>query len=575
LSTQALSVFDIRGEKRINYGSPELQSRLQDLANICQVDPEQFAAQFEDVHPRVNALSKNMGRTTKQNWKEIFDKLQKHNQTRQAHPVSLLRVALILYFVFGVSSSGVEQFFAKAGWGFHTRRLAAAHLTEEFCVKAIVDLPHHNLSKIIKIAQKVWSCCYGNSRQSGTTPRISSGTQYKTKSSAAQSAPLEEGMMADNETEFIRKRRQAAEEVAASSSNFESYKDLVDINPASASDTAGWSDAHNKELAFQREKLHHRKIQAVAEGVLRGEDDVKRDVKTFRRQRIKAQRARERKAERNESDLTGTTAKEAITEIGGNRLKAHIMPGQSSEDVLACMERFQIRREASICKADVFVVRAPGEVGQRGALVTAMRGAWHVSSDLLASRGTSGVASKWRRMACIPRTVFVSKGAHDRNNKTFEFLQQTLRNCEDSRIVLEFGNNWNDLTALQDKFKNNKSRLIAIVRTSEQELQVSYSVGVQTSVQSGGSLHRTKTFSFQGPGLVAKHRPSVRMSLVETGSVFVLNGVYSGYAGLQGDENAGHDAAKLCDRNDCCRPHQDGKWIAVAVVDGASDICWH
>lgn len=450
----------------MDYSSPQLLAYLKEIAEICGQDPDTFTAQFQDIHPRVCALAETAaGDGNKNYWKSILDKIRSHSQSNANHPSNAVLEGVLLWFIFGLSSSGVEQFFAKTGWGFNSRRLSASPGTEEFVVKALTDLPLHNIDEIIKIAQKVWTCLYGHARDSGDKPRISKGVRMIKR----DRTPLEEGMMAHTETEFIRKRRKAAADSAASSSS-RGYETLLEIG-ADHVEQSGWSDLHTKELDFQRQKLKARTLQAVAEGVMDGGGALKAEVMQVRTKRITDQRARERKTQRDAVKLNGSTAAETLARIAGKT--TYLEDGIASRaDVLDAMSRFGMKRVASACNADVFVVGVPGKTGQRLALVTALRGVTHVSPDILVSRGLRGVALKWRRLVSIPRVVFVSPACHDRHKNTFNLFQEILRSCEAEghQVQLQLGNG--DLTALQTKYRNQKSRLVAIMRADELKLPV-------------------------------------------------------------------------------------------------------
>ena len=278
-TTQKLSVFDVKAGARVDYSSPQLLAYLKEIAEICDQDPDTFTAQFQDIHPRVCALAeKAAGDGNKNYWKSILDKLRSHHQSHANHPSNAVLEGLILWFIFGMSSSGVEQFFAKAGWGFHSRRLSASPGTEEFVLKAMTDLHLHNFDEIIKISKNVWTCCYGHARDSGDKQRISTGIRRATK---RDRAPLEEGMMAHTETEFTRKRRRAAADSATATSS-RGYETLLEMG-ADHVGQSGWSEVHTKELDFQRQKLKARKLQAVAEGVMDGGGELETEVMRVRK----------------------------------------------------------------------------------------------------------------------------------------------------------------------------------------------------------------------------------------------------------------------------------------------------
>ena len=166
--------------------------------------------------------------------------------------------------MFGLSSSGVEQSFSQAGWGYSNRRLRACPATEDFCLKVLLDLPHHDKNQVISLARKVWVLCFGASRAGGTT--IQKGTKRIQKAQPT----LHDGVMANTERDFIGKRRQA---ITSCTGGGEITSLSCDDLMASANQGASldnWSDRHEKELKFQKNKLRARMVQAVAEGSLGG-----------------------------------------------------------------------------------------------------------------------------------------------------------------------------------------------------------------------------------------------------------------------------------------------------------------
>ena len=203
-----------------------------------------------------------------------------------------------------------------------------------------------------------------------------------------------------------------------------------------------------------------------------GGGELETEVMQVRKKRIKDQRARERKSQRDNVKLTGSTAAETLARIGSKT--TYLEDNIASKAVLDAMNRFGRKRMASACNANVFVVGVPGKTCQRLALVSALRGVTQVSPDILVSRGLRGVALKWKCLASIPRVVFVSQACHDRHRKTFDLFQEILRSFETEghQMQLHLGNNWDDLTSLQGRYRNQKSRLVAITRSDELKLPV-------------------------------------------------------------------------------------------------------
>ncbi|CAE7244095.1 haeIIM [Symbiodinium sp. CCMP2592] len=248
---QAFDVFDLSG------GSHNADEKLQRVAKACNLDEQALKAQWRDVYPRAERLLKqstDMNAKNKDAWALALDRLCQHHYTKGQHPVEILREALIQYFSFGASSSGVEQSFSKSQWGFGTRRNSALHSTEEFSVKALLDLPAVAASqkdRLIRLARLTWVSCFGQSRSS-TAERVDKGSKRKTED--------DEEAKPATEAAFLRKRRRG-EALAAGrmEGNSEVALDLHE---------QVWTQKHQKELEFQQRKRKMRKLQAFSENSL-------------------------------------------------------------------------------------------------------------------------------------------------------------------------------------------------------------------------------------------------------------------------------------------------------------------
>ena len=180
-------MFDLSG------GSQNADEKLQRVAKACNLDEQALKAQWRDVFPRAEKLLKqitDINAKNKDAWALALERLCQHHYTRGQHPVEILREALVQYFSFGASSSGVEQGFSKSQWGFGTRRDAALHSTEEFSVKALLDLPTVAASqkdRLIRLARLSWVSCFGQSRSS-TAERVDKGIKRQIEDKEAKPA---------------------------------------------------------------------------------------------------------------------------------------------------------------------------------------------------------------------------------------------------------------------------------------------------------------------------------------------------------------------------------------------------
>ena len=456
-STKALSVFDLSGAGNRRHDA----CLMENVAKAVGVNPAVFQMQFEDVLPRAVNEAAVLARVdpNKSAWREILRKIDAHQSVAASHPTDALRKCLVLYFVFGLSSSGVEQSFSKSGWGFSNRRMRALPDTEDFCLKVILDLPHHDKSRIISIARKTWVLCFGTSRIG--TSKITKGVKRVRDDTAVH------GAMANTEQEFVRRRRRAATAACTDGGDAADLScDALMANANQGASLDNWSDRHEKELQFQKEKLKARMVQAVAEGSLDGCDELKNAVRTTRSNRIKDQRARVRKQVRDNVALEGITGTDLIARITGNSV---CIVGNHPQCQLHASIRRLGMKVVEKHEADVFVVDKPGDPQTSIAATTGLRGSFQVTPGLLVSNGLRGVAMKWHSVAGINRVVFVSTACNDQQRPGLDYVRSILGSIQNNKIDVVVGD-WAKLQELRNKFKSTPARVIAVVKSSELKL---------------------------------------------------------------------------------------------------------
>ena len=249
-NSEALSIFDLRrGASSISYSSEDFVDKVNTIARVTNVSSSTLRAQFEDIHPRAvaHASMSSGSADNKCAWKAVIDKIGAHRAVAQAHPTDCLQKALVLHNVLGISSSGVEQGFAQSAWGFGDRRQHAGEDTEEFCVRGLLELRHHDKRVVIEKARAVWGFCFGDVRASGT--RISKGVKRSRVELVDGCLPTEKA--------FIAERRKAIKAVSRNGHVDLNADALMASADCGANAVAGWGESHRKELEFQRSKLHN------------------------------------------------------------------------------------------------------------------------------------------------------------------------------------------------------------------------------------------------------------------------------------------------------------------------------
>ena len=481
---EALSIFNVKADQRnfnfnALYSSDHFKKSIKIVAKAAKVEEDALQQQFEDVHPRAVQLASSTAGSTdvnKSSWKSAIAKINAHTSVAMCHPTDVIKRATALYHLWGASSSGVEQDFSRAEWGFGNRRQSALVDTEEAVMRVLLELTNHDKDMVIKTARQVWSHLYGYARLTRGV-RIDKGVPRRQADSASAASELPDThgsgvIMAHSETEFIRRRRAA---VAAVSSGMAPVDLDADALMASATGKSGgwvWGDTHAAELAFQKRKLRARKLQAVAEGILEGDTQlVIAEVELVKKARLKLQQQRNRKHLRSESRLQGKTTTEFLKAIQGKRV--YVDNSVSGDSLEANLSRWSMTK-ASMHDADVVIVPTPGQTGERVALVTGLRGAYQITHQLLSSNGSvarHGVGVKWHAVAQVPRVVYVSQACYDSHKNTVDLIGRVLASMPSRKMELVLGADWAKLTELRTKFASTPARVIAVVRVAEKTTQ--------------------------------------------------------------------------------------------------------
>ena len=243
-----------------------------------------------------------------------------------------------------VSTSGVEQKFSKTQLKFHSRIAASARL-EDMALKVMQDAHEYGEDRLMRLARKVWLCCFPQSRTRLRPPRIDSGVK--------RSRGDYKKMYKENEREVVRKRRRAAASAAVAASAAEPMTMTGERRPD------GWTEAHTKELEKQIERRHQRKLQLAAEGDVTGSTAERAAILKQDQQRLRDQRARERKAKRNDTQVNGMSIAQCVAWCQGK--SAWIAPECRSEALAAALARLGMTRVRKVVGARVIVVSSPAE----------------------------------------------------------------------------------------------------------------------------------------------------------------------------------------------------------------------
>ena len=115
----ALSAFNLTKDLK----PANIREQLDRIAQPIGLDLEQFFSEFTDIQPRAFRIHKAEQLDNKDAWREAVSRITKTAIGRSTHPTDTLRTALIFYFAYGASTSGVEQSFSKGSWAYTNRQL--------------------------------------------------------------------------------------------------------------------------------------------------------------------------------------------------------------------------------------------------------------------------------------------------------------------------------------------------------------------------------------------------------------------------------------------------------------------
>ena len=355
-------------------------------------------AQFQDVHPRAQMEFKETSRKAGDNqaaWAAIIAKLSSRKRARDAHPVDVLRQALVHYLVFGGSTSGVEQGFSKAAWAVHSRRHQAKASTEDLAVKVTLDNRCYDERALLPLARKCWSVCYG-------APRVHD--VHRIDKGVTKLLQDEDGAHGKSEAAFIRKRRKAAASAGANQS-LDSEVNTQELDIV-------WTEKHDAEKLFLRKKMKCRRVQAFAEKSLL-DDEITPELLADRE-------ACAQKLEKNEADRVtkklrtqakmGCCSSDALAFLGSGCVYMAVtaMAAPALADLQLAIARHGLRVTTAPKDAVAIVCDRPGRLAdKRLRLLSALLG-WYEMSPTCFTGDGNGAALKLKCACDLQRVLIVS-----------------------------------------------------------------------------------------------------------------------------------------------------------------------
>jgi len=448
----SLSVFNLQE----GHSPHQVETHLCRVAKPLGLCPSTLQAQYEDVVQRARHVAQVEQLSTPEAWRVTIDRLNARPSIATAHPTDVLHLALVAYIVYGGSTSGVEQGFAKAAWAFTNRRLKAHADTEEAIVKLSLDMPNNSADEVVAVARKVWAHCYGPPREH-TVTRVDAGILKRARTSLdMEGGPTQKKPC--TEIDFLRARREASRLASTRSPNVDFH------SPVKVDGLLGWDAGHVQELKFQEAKLLKRKIQASAEetllpcedsAALHLEHDVAHD------NMIKEQRARERKAGRVHANAGKTTADVFVSM---KRSSVFISHNASSRDLVLALGCHSFKQVKHHWEANVFVVADMSNMGQRVEWASALRGGYVLPPSVICQK--KGPILKMAVAVHTPRVIYVSDQCHAQHTGLVDFIMKTANACPGGKWYWLVGN-LDEFKRLRTKHAKFPARVIAVVRSDE------------------------------------------------------------------------------------------------------------
>ena len=449
----SLAVFNLRGHSD-HIDATVVDFSLDRVAQACHLDDATLKSQYHDVYPRAcNIAAQEQLSENKDAWKVALDRINQYSVVRRSHPTDVLREALVVYFNYCSSTSGLEQNFSKGSWAINDRQKHCLPGTEEMLMKLVIDLPHNDLERVCKVARRIFAHCYGAPRQAvyaSRRPRLDKGMK--------RPRPLT-GL---TEVAHLKRRRLASSAAAASSSTSDFG---VPVHSATAAVMPGWTEAHSKELKFQHDKSMKRKMQAFGENMLlpsESSEALRQGQAEIDKKRVADQGARDRKQRRVMKSLTGATATDILTAIKGK--PAFVAPGVSSPRLLAELARHKLQLVDCPSQADVCFAADPTDPGHRIQWASMLRGGYVLHPNVVLRDDGAGL--KFDAAAKLgPRTIYVSAASLSKHNSFWKFMHKVVGGMPSAKWTWL----WKDeaeYVRLKGHYKT-RGRVIAVVTSEE------------------------------------------------------------------------------------------------------------
>lgn len=259
----SMRVFNLSHDNRFSADSAicaagamkEMKRHCDSLGEFIGVPPGKLHAQLEDLRPIAQRMLLTDGActTVMEAWQLAVKETQSSSKAAALHPVSALRPSLMAYGAYGPSTSGLEQNFAQLGTiGGANADKWSSQATDELVIKQ--KWMHDDIERSIRAAPKVWAKVYNAVRATtGRRKRLDMGKKRRFKPTGTESS-------------FIRNRRAEVEVLTTASRQKRGRIDLMTDPGDKVVGEGMWTDKHEQEVDFQKQKRSKRMYDSFMNG---------------------------------------------------------------------------------------------------------------------------------------------------------------------------------------------------------------------------------------------------------------------------------------------------------------------
>ena len=441
--TLALRVFSLRADRRGRDQSQEDEARKnaelqQCLSRLCttySLDLGDCWKQYHMVRPIAQKLYLDKGLTSLKAWAAALKAVR-------AHPTDQLCALVMEAIVHGGATSAVEQNFSKIVLKFGKERRRANPELKRWIFKLMLSDPTDD-DVINAAAQEVWAEHYHAHRR----PSERYCVNRKRKSTLNPFGAA-----------FVRKRREEVTKALAAGPRRHDAEVELPV----------WTEKHEKEMRFNKEKLHNKMCQAVLDGQIADEEiddklleqceDYKSHQEECDRKRELEQRAKNEKS------------------AGGRRLTPEELKGQcvfvdadvKDDSLIVALQDRGLVHVSTRKAASLFIVRSPAEASRRILLRAVLVGGYvATASAILQGRGT---ALQYKPALAMKRNIWISQSFRDRFIAETEILEASIRYFAGSRWKAILGDEHCFKAALTSARRAGKgAEVLGLVTSREQD----------------------------------------------------------------------------------------------------------